>query len=59
MIFAERESQSARLGFDSIVVDILLAHQPKKLVGVAAVYQRYDFLKERAMAMDAWQQFAI
>jgi integrase len=44
----------ARLGFDSIVVDTLLAHQPTKLVGVAAVYQRYDFLQERARALDAW-----
>jgi integrase len=47
----------ARLGFDSIVVDILLAHQPKKLVGVAAVYQRYDFLQERARALDAWTAY--
>jgi len=44
----------ARLGFDSIVVDKLLAHQPAKLAGVAAVYQRYGFGRERAAALDAW-----
>jgi integrase len=44
----------ARLGFDSIVVDKLLAHQPAKLLGVAGVYQRHDFARERAQALDAW-----
>jgi integrase len=44
----------AALSFDSIVVDKLLAHQPGKLRGVAGVYQRYDFLRERAAALDAW-----
>jgi hypothetical protein len=44
----------AALGFDSIVVDKLLAHQPGKLRGVASVYQRHDFGKERAAALDAW-----
>ncbi len=44
----------AALGFDSIVVDKLLAHQPAKLRGVAGVYQRHDFARERAMALDAW-----
>jgi integrase len=44
----------AALGFDSIVVDKLLAHQPGKLRGVARVYQRHDFARERAAALDAW-----
>jgi integrase len=44
----------AALGFDSIVVDKLLAHQPSKLRGVAGVYQRHDFARERAAALDAW-----
>ena len=47
-------STLARMGFDSIVVDKLLAHQPAKLTGVAAVYQRHDFAAERALALDAW-----
>jgi integrase len=44
----------AAVGFDSIVVDKLLAHHPTKLRGVAGVYQRHDFARERASALDAW-----
>jgi integrase len=47
-------SALAGLGFDSIVVDKILAHQPAKLLGVAAVYQRHEFARERAAALDAW-----
>jgi integrase len=47
-------STLARLGFDSIVADKILAHQPAKLLGVAAIYQRHDFARERATALDAW-----
>src|SRR5207248_7852039 len=47
-------STLAGLGFDSIVADKILAHQPAKLLGVAAVYQRHDFARERASALDAW-----
>ncbi len=43
-----------RQGFDSIICDKLLAHQPAKLVGVAGVYQRHDFAAERARALDFW-----
>ena len=47
-------STLARLGVDSMVADKLLAHQPAKLRGVAGVYQRYDFARERRRALDAW-----
>jgi len=47
----------AALGFDSIVVDKLLAHQPSKLRGVAGIYQRHDFARERAAALDAWAAY--
>jgi hypothetical protein len=47
-------SALARLGFDSIVVDMLLAHHPAKLQGVARVYQRHNFASERARALNAW-----
>ena len=40
-------SALAAMGFDSIVADKLLAHQPGKLSGVARVYQRHDFAPER------------
>jgi integrase len=49
----------AELGFDSIVVDKLLAHQPAKLRGVAAVYQRHEFTRERAAALNAWAQHVL
>jgi hypothetical protein len=52
-------STLARLGFDSIVVDMLLAHQAAKLRGVAAVYQRHEFAKEQAAALDAWAAHVI
>jgi integrase len=44
----------AALGFDSIMVDKLLAHQAARLRGTAAVYQRHEFLAERAKALDVW-----
>jgi integrase len=47
-------STLARLGVDSIIADKILAHQPAKLLGVAAIYQRHDFARERAAALDAW-----
>jgi integrase len=43
-------SKLAALGFDSIIVDKLLAHKPAKLRGVASIYQRHDFYGERARA---------
>jgi integrase len=52
-------STLARLGFDSIVVDKILAHAPAKLLGVAAVYQRHEFTHERAAALDAWAAHVI
>jgi integrase len=47
-------SALAAMGFDSIVADKLLAHQPAKLSGVARVYQRHDFAPEREAALVAW-----
>jgi integrase len=47
-------STLARIGVDSMVADKLLAHQPARLRGVAGVYQRYDFARERRHALDAW-----
>lgn len=44
----------AAMGFDSIVVDKLLAHKATKLKGVASVYQRHDFAAERRRALEAW-----
>ena len=52
-------STLARLGFDSIVVDMLLAHQPARLRGVARVYQRHSFAEERKHALEAWVAHVI
>ena len=46
----------AGMGFDSIVVDKILAHRPAKLKGVASVYQRHDFAAERRKALEAWAE---
>ena len=52
-------SKLAALGIDSIVADKLLAHKAGKLHGVAAVYQRHDFAKEQAAALDAWAAHVV
>lgn len=44
----------ARLGFDVIVADKLLAHQPSNLHGAGKVYQQYGFEAERKAALEAW-----
>jgi len=52
-------STLARLGFDTIAIDKLLAHRPTKLRGVAAIYQRYGFADERARALAAWAEHVL
>lgn len=47
-------SAIAAMGFDAIVADKLLAHQPSKLTSVARVYQRHDFAADRKAALEAW-----
>jgi len=32
----------------------LLAHKPARLKGVAAIYQRHEFMEERKRALEAW-----
>ena len=44
----------ARLGFAPHVCDRLLNHIEGAVQGVAAVYQRYEFMPERKAALDAW-----
>ena len=43
-----------RLGLNPVVVDKVLNHQSGAVRGVAAVYQRGQYLAERRDAMDAW-----
>ena len=52
-------SALAAMGFDSIVADLLLGHQPAKLTAVARVYQRHDFAAERKAALAAWAAHVV
>jgi hypothetical protein len=46
----------ARLGVPPHVADKILNHQSGTISGVAAVYQRHEFLAERKDALDRWGQ---
>jgi integrase len=47
-------SGMARLGIAPHVADKILNHQGGTISGVAAVYQRHEFLSERRQALDLW-----
>ena len=47
-------SGMARLGVAPHVADKILNHQSGTISGVAAVYQRHDFLAERREALERW-----
>jgi integrase len=47
-------SGMARLGIAPHVADKILNHQAGTISGVAAVYQRHDFLSERREALERW-----
>lgn len=47
-------SGMARLGIPPHVADKILNHQSGTISGVAAVYQRHDFLAERKEALERW-----
>jgi integrase len=45
----------ATLGIAPHIADKVLNHQSGAISGVAAVYQRHDFLEERKSALEAWE----
>ena len=47
-------SGMARLGIAPHVADKILNHQSGTISGVAAVYQRHEFLRERRQALELW-----
>ena len=49
----------AGAGFPPHVADRLLNHVTGAIQGVAAVYQRHDFLAERKAALDAWGKHVL
>jgi len=44
----------ARLGIPPHIADKILNHQSGTISGVAAVYQRHNFLDERNDALERW-----
>ena len=44
----------ARLGVAPHVADKILNHQSGTISGVAAVYERHEFLKEWKQALELW-----
>jgi hypothetical protein len=49
-------SGMASLGIAPHVADKVLNHQSGTISGVAAVYQRHEFLAERQAAMELWDE---
>jgi integrase len=47
----------ARLGIAPHVADRVLNHQAGTIRGVAAVYNRFEYIDERKAALDAWGRF--
>ncbi len=47
-------SGMARMGVPPHIADKILNHQSGTISGVAAVYQRHEFLAERSEALDRW-----
>ena len=50
-------SGMAQLGIQPHIADKILNHQSGTISGVAAVYQRHKFLKERKTALNAWGNY--
>ena len=50
-------SGMAQLGIAPHIADKILNHQSGTISGVAAVYQRHEFLDERKKALDAWGSY--
>ena len=50
-------SGMAKLGIAPHIADKILNHQSGTISGVAAVYQRHEFLDERETALDAWGNY--
>jgi integrase len=50
-------SKLAELGVDHVVADKILAHKQGAIRGVARVYQRYEYGKERKAALDLWADY--
>ena len=47
----------ARLGVAPHVADAILNHKGAGVTGVAAIYNRYSYMKERRQALESWGQY--
>jgi integrase len=47
------------LGCSPVVVDKILNHVSGSVRGVAAIYQRGEYLEERKVALEKWEQFIV
>jgi integrase len=47
-------SKLAELGYDPVLTDKLLDHQPESMTAVARIYQRYSFATEQAKMLSVW-----
>lgn len=52
-------SKLAELGVDHVIADKILAHKQGAIRGVARVYQRYEYGKERKVALDLWADYLL
>jgi integrase len=49
----------AKIGIAPHVADKILNHQSGTISGVAAVYQKHEYLEERISALDSWCEFTL
>ena len=47
------------LGYSPVVVDKILNHVSGSVKGVAAIYQRGEYLEERKIALEKWDTFVL
>ena len=48
-----------QLGFQPVIVDRILNHVSGSVKGIAAVYQRGEYLEQRRVALDAWGHYLL
>jgi integrase len=46
----------AAKGFDPVVIDLLLGHQPSKLTPIARIYQKFEHAATRRKALETWAE---
>jgi integrase len=47
-------SGMARIGIPPHIIEATIGHQSGKIAGIAAIYNRYDFAREKKSALDRW-----